>query len=103
MRSDAELAVKPLQAWTRVAAHLLSPEARDTPQTLGLRSPVRLGIPGFLLSKVSQKIAALPNCMPQFPLTGVGVVGGVDPPPDGGVDPPPPATEADAEQLALVP
>ena len=32
---------------------------------------------------------------------GVGVVGGVDPPPDGGVDPP--ATEADAEQLALVP
>src|SRR5438876_8228026 len=41
--------------------------------------------------------------MPQFPLTGVGVVGGVDPPPDGGVDPPPPATEADAEQLALVP
>ena len=74
---------------------------------------MRLGIPGFLLSKVSQKIAALPNCRPQFPLTGVGVdpppvggvdpppVGGVDPPPDGGVDPPP-ATEADAEQLALV-
>ena len=71
---------------------------------------MRLGIPGFLLSKVSQKIAALPNCRPQLPLTGVGVVGGVDPPPDGGVDPPPdggvdppPATEADAEQLAVVP
>ena len=101
MRSDAELAVRPLQASTRVAAHLLSPEARDTPQTLGSRSPVRLGIPGFLLSKVSQKVAALPNCRPQFPLTGVGVgvgvgvvVGGVDPPPD---------TVTDAEQLALVP
>jgi hypothetical protein len=68
---------------------------------------VRLGIPGFLVSKVSQKIAALPNCRPQFPLTGVGGVdpppdGGVDPPPDGGVDPPP-ATVADAEQLAVVP
>ena len=53
------------------------------------------------MSKVSQKIAALPNCRPQFPLTGVGVgvgvgvvVGGVDPPPD---------TVTDAEQLALVP
>jgi hypothetical protein len=59
------------------------------------------------LSKVSQKIAALPNCMPQFPLTGVGgvdppPVGGVDPPPDGGVDPPP-ATVADAEQVAVAP
>ena len=68
---------------------------------------MRLGIPGFLLSKVSQKIAALPNCRPQFPLTGVGVdpppVGGVDPPPVGGVDPPPPDTVTDAEQLALVP
>lgn len=52
-------------------------------------------MPGFLVSKVSQKIAALPNCMPQFPLTGVGVV--------GGVDPPPPDTDADAEQLAVVP
>src|SRR5262245_63227470 len=107
MTSCADLAVKPLQPSTWVAVHLLSAEARDTPQTLGSRSPVRLGIPGFLLSKVSQKIAALPNCRPQFPLTGVGVdpppVGGVDPPPDGGVDPPPPATEADAEQLALVP
>src|SRR5262245_27434359 len=41
--------------------------------------------------------------MPQLPLTGVGVGVGVDPPPDGGVDPPPPATEADAEQLALLP
>ena len=47
------------------------------------------------MSKVSQKIAALPNCRPQFPLTGVGV--GV------GVDPPPPDTVTDAEQLAVVP
>ena len=54
---------------------------------------MRLGIPGFLASKVSQKIAALPNCMPQFPATGPGVV-----------DPPPPdADPADAEQLALAP
>jgi hypothetical protein len=67
---------------------------------LGSRSPVRLGMPGFLLSKVSQKIALPPNCRPQFPATGPGV-GGVDPP-DGGVDPPP-AKVADAEQLAVVP
>jgi hypothetical protein len=60
---------------------------------LGSRSPVRLGIPGFLLSKVSQKTAALPSCRPQFPLTGVGVVGVVDPP----------DTDTDAEQLAVVP
>src|SRR5262245_3717691 len=99
--------VVPLQPTSAVGSHLLyrafelfSPPRRDTPHTFGSRPPVRLGIPGFLLSKVSQKIAALPNCMPQFPLTGVG---GVDPPPDGGVDPPPPATEADAEQLAVVP
>jgi hypothetical protein len=55
------------------------------------------------LSKVSQKTAALPNCMPQFPLTGVG---GVDPPPlddPPPVDVPPPATVTDAEQLAVLP
>src|SRR5215468_5621303 len=75
MTSDADLAVKPLQALTEVAAQLLPPEARDTPQTLGSRSPVRLGIPGFLLSKVSQKVTVPPNCMLQFPLTGVGVDG----------------------------
>ena len=56
---------------------------------------MRLGIPGFLVSKVSQKLTAPPNCMPQFPATGPGVVG---------VDPPPPdADPADAEQLALAP
>lgn len=93
MRSDADFAVKPLQASTRVVAHLLPPEVRDTPQTLGLRSPVRLGIPGFLVSKVSQKLTALPNCKPQFPATGPG----------GGVDPPPDADPDGAEQLALAP
>src|SRR6478752_7014027 len=76
IRSDADLAVKPLQASTRVAAHI-PPEARDTPQTLGSRSPVRLGMPGFLVSKVSQKIALPPNCRPQFPATGPGVGVGV--------------------------
>ena len=69
------------------------PVARDTPHTLGSRSPVRLGIPGFLVSKVSQKLTGPPNSKPQFPATGVGV----------GVDPPPPATVTDAEQLAVVP
>ena len=66
------------------------------------------------MSKVSQKVAVPPNCMPQFPLTGVGVgVGvGVDPDPDDDPvpddvdpdpDPPPDATNNGAEQLALVP
>jgi hypothetical protein len=77
------------------------PVARDTPQTLGSRSPVRLWIPGFFLSKVSQKIAALPNCMPQLPATGPdGGFVGVDPPPD---DPPPDAELAEAEQVAVAP
>jgi hypothetical protein len=62
---------------------------------------VRLGIPGFLLSKVSQKIAALPNCRPQFAPTGPGVGVGVGVGVVGGVVPP--ATVADAEQLAVVP
>ena len=57
---------------------------------------MRLGIPGFLLSKVSQKTAALPSRRPQFALTGPGV--GVDVGVGVGVD-----TEADAEQLAMVP
>ena len=48
------------------------------------------------MSKVSQKIAALPNCRPQFPLTGPGV--GVDVGVGVGSD-----TDADAEQLAVVP
>jgi hypothetical protein len=61
---------------------------------------VRLGIPGFLLSKVSQKIAALPNCRPQFAPTGPGVGVGVGVGVGGVV---PPATVADAEQLAVVP
>jgi hypothetical protein len=63
---------------------------------------VRLAIPGFLLSKVSQKVTVPPNCMPQFPLTGLGVEvdGGADPDPDPdpGADP-----NANAEQLAGVP
>src|SRR5262245_42802923 len=96
MTSCADLAVVPLQASTRVAVHLLSGAARDPPRPLGSRSPVRLGIPGFLLSKVSQKITALPSCRPQFPLTGPGV--GVDVGVGVGVD-----TDANAEQLALVP
>jgi hypothetical protein len=56
------------------------------------------------LSNVSQKTAVPPNCMPQFPLTGVGVEvdGGAvpdpDPDPDPGADP-----NANAEQLAVVP
>ena len=53
-------------------------------------------MPGFWVSKVSQKITVPPNCMPQFPLTGPGV--GVDV--DGGTDP---DAEPDAEQLAVVP
>jgi hypothetical protein len=57
---------------------------------------VRLGIPGFLLSKVSQKITALPNCRPQFAPTGPGV--GVDVGVGVGSD-----TDANAEQLAVVP
>jgi hypothetical protein len=73
---------------------------------------VRLGIPGFLVSKVSQKVTAPPNCRPQFPLTGlgVGVDGGVDPDPDPDPDADPDpdpdpdaANNTDAEQLALVP
>ena len=54
---------------------------------------MRLGIPGFFLSKVSQKVTAPPNCMPQFAPTGVGVVTGP------GVD----GADANAEQLAVVP
>src|SRR5882757_10876623 len=46
-------------------------------------------MPGFLLSKVSQKIAVPPNCMPQLPASGVGV---------GGV-----TTVLFAEQVAVVP
>src|SRR5882757_9199864 len=46
-------------------------------------------MPGFLLSKVSQKIAVPPNCMPQLPATGSGV---------GGV-----TTVLFAEQVAVVP
>jgi hypothetical protein len=53
------------------------------------------------LSKVSQKIAALPNCRPQFAPTGPGVGVGVGVGVVGGVVPP--ATVADAEQLAVVP
>ena len=53
-------------------------------------------MPGFLVSKVSQKIAVPPNCMPQLPLTGPGV--GVDDGVGVGVDP-----ASDAEQLAVVP
>ena len=62
---------------------------------------MRLGIPGFLVSKVSQKIAAPPNCRPQFAPTGPGVGVGVGVGVVGGVVPP--ATVADAEQLAVVP
>ena len=51
-------------------------------------------MPGFLLSKVSQKMAVPPNCMPQFPLTGPGVGVGVG----VGV-----GAASDAEQLAVVP
>ena len=46
------------------------------------------------MSKVSQKIAVPPNCMPQFPLTGPGVGVGVG----VGV-----GAASDAEQLAVVP
>jgi hypothetical protein len=53
-------------------------------------------MPGFLVSKVSQKLTAAPNCMPQFPATGPGVDG--DPVPD-----PDPEPAIDAEQLAVVP
>ena len=57
---------------------------------------MRLGIPGFFLSKVSQKMAAPPSCRLQFPATGPGV--GVD-----DVDPPADADPTDAEQLAAAP
>lgn len=49
-------------------------------------------MPGFLVSNVSQKLTAVPNCMPQFPATGVE-----DPPPDPEPDP------ADAVQVAVAP
>ena len=75
------------------------------------------------MSKVSQKTAVPPNCMPQFPLTGVGAGVDVDPDPDVDVDPDPDpdadpdpdpdpdavpdpdpdADNTDAEQLARVP
>ena len=55
---------------------------------------MRLGIPGFLLSNLSQKATVPPNCMPQFPLTGLGVGVGDGPDPDAG---------SEAEQLAVVP
>jgi hypothetical protein len=48
------------------------------------------------VSKVSQKVTALPSCKPQFPATGPG--GGFV-----GVDPPPEADPVGAEQLAVVP
>jgi hypothetical protein len=55
-----------------------------------------------LLSNVSQKTAVPPNCMPQFPLTGLGVEvdGGADPVP---VPVPVPDVNPNAEQLAVVP
>src|SRR5262249_25619896 len=65
--------IVPSHFWIKVEAQLLYcpcpkftlPVARDTPQTLGSRSPVRLAMPGFLVSNVSQKIGAVsPNCIP---------------------------------------
>jgi hypothetical protein len=62
---------------------------------------VRLGIPGFFLSKVSQKVTAPPNCRPQFPLTGVGdgvdVDPDPDPDPDADVDPDPDVVDPDVD------
>ena len=69
----------------------MSPVHRDTPQTVPFSWPDRLPVPAGE-SKVSQKLTAVPNCMPQFPATGVE-----DPPPDPDPDP------ADAVQVALVP
>ena len=53
-------------------------------------------MPGFFVSKVSQKVTGPPNCKPQFPATGPG--GGFV-----GVDPPPEADPVGAEQLAVAP
>jgi hypothetical protein len=62
---------------------------------------VRLGMPGFLVSKVSQKVAAPPNFKPQFPATGPGVVGDDgDPDPEPDPDPDP---DSDAVHVALAP
>jgi hypothetical protein len=46
-----------------------------------------------------------PSCIPQFPITGVGVEvdGGVDPDDDPGGDPDADPEDFDAEQLAAVP
>ena len=89
-----ETVVVPLQPTSEVDPHLVPPPvARETPHTLGSSSPVRLGMPEFLLSNVSQKITWPPNCRPQLPATGSGVGVGV-----GGV-----TTVLFAEQVAVVP